>query len=122
MVSSQTAREQDAERGKNYYNSGVTREMSNTGHMGFTAKGIMREWAQTAAMRRGLVNVITVGHVLKSEGRQDIFLDLGGLIPVVKSYSVVALVGRGCFSLFVFPSVCLRPRGFQTDLAEIRSD
>lgn len=39
MVSSQTAREQDAKR-ENYYNSGVTREMSNTGHMGFTAKGL----------------------------------------------------------------------------------
>lgn len=40
VVSSQTAREQDAERGKNDYNSGVTRDMSNTGHMGFTAKGL----------------------------------------------------------------------------------
>lgn len=40
MVNSQTAREQDAEREKNYYDSGVTSEMSNTGHMGFTAKGL----------------------------------------------------------------------------------
>lgn len=41
MVSRQTAWEQDAAReGENYYNSGVTREMSNTGHMGFTAKGL----------------------------------------------------------------------------------
>lgn len=30
----------ERERGRNYYNSGVTREMSNTGHMGFTAKGL----------------------------------------------------------------------------------
>lgn len=27
----------------------------------------MREWAQTAAMRRGLLNGITVGHVMKSK-------------------------------------------------------
>lgn len=29
-----------AQREENYYNSAVTREMSNTGHMGFTAKGL----------------------------------------------------------------------------------
>lgn len=28
----------------------------------------MREWAQTAAMRRDLLIVITIGHVMKSEG------------------------------------------------------
>ena len=37
----------------------------------------MREWAQTAAMRRGLLNVITVGNAMKSEEGEAIFLDLG---------------------------------------------
>lgn len=37
VVRSQTAQEQDAERGNN---SAVTRETSNKGHMGFTAKGL----------------------------------------------------------------------------------
>lgn len=41
----QTAWQQDGEgeaerRKKNDFNSAVTREMSNTGHMGFTAKGL----------------------------------------------------------------------------------
>lgn len=36
----------------------------------------MREWAQTAAMRRGLLNGITVGHVMKSKKGQVVFLHL----------------------------------------------
>lgn len=47
MVQIQTAWQQDGHgegegerRKKNDFNSAVTREMSNTGHMGFTAKGL----------------------------------------------------------------------------------
>lgn len=39
-----TGTEREGERGgENDFNSAVTREMSNTGHMGFTAMGIMGE-------------------------------------------------------------------------------
>lgn len=47
---------------------------------------------------------------------------VGAFLPVVDSYRVAVLVG---VRLMVFLSVCLSvcvPGGFQTDLAEIRSD
>lgn len=78
----------------------------------------MRERAQIAAMRRGLPNVITVGHVMKLEEGQDIFLDLDG--PQVMWLKFISLWcwWEGTLCLFV----CLCHWGFQTDLAEIRSD
>lgn len=41
MGTGRARREGEGERGgKNDFNSAVTREMSNTGHMGFTARGL----------------------------------------------------------------------------------
>ncbi len=52
----------------------------------------MREWAQTAAMRRGLLNVITGGHVMKSKEGQAIFLDL-----LVLVYLWLTVIGWWCW-------------------------
>lgn len=83
----------------------------------------MREWAQTAAMRIGLLNVITVEHVIKSVVEEAIFLDLGGLPCVQKVWIRDWGVGGFLsFCLAVCVSVCLCPLGVQTDLPKIRSD
>lgn len=86
--------------GKNCFNSGVTREMQGYGSCGFYRQGIMREWAQTAAMRRGLLNGNTVGQVMKSEEGQDMFLDLwwatGDVFECTRLLVVVVVVGGGC--------------------------
>ena len=80
----------------------------------------MRECAQTEAMRRGLLNVITVGHVIKSEEGQACFLDLCRLVHLWLKGIGGSVGGRESVGVFVCLSVCLCvPGGFQTDLAKI---
>lgn len=88
---------------ENYYNSGVTREMSNTGHMGFTAKGL---WGNGHRLQPSLVNVITVKHVMKSEEGQAFHLELGWATGNVgESYRLLMSVRKRAVGVFVSPSV-----------------
>lgn len=111
MVSSQTAWEQDAERGKKYYNSAVTREMSNAGHMGLTAKGLRGNGHREEPRGDVCPNVIMMGNVIELVQGWDFFLapDRWTCLPGVESCRVGIFGGRGgwcffCWSLSL--SVC----------------
>lgn len=69
---------------RNYYNSAVTWKMSNTGHMGFTTRGLFTgECAQTAATEKmSALNNITVGSCHWIRWGSGLFLrnGLGGFL------------------------------------------
>lgn len=69
--------------------------MSNTGHMGFTTRGLFTgECAQTAATEKmSALNDITVGRATKSDGGQEFFLEMGWGSLVLSSENVGVLVG-----------------------------
>lgn len=79
----------------------------------------MREWAQTAAMRRGPLNGITARHVMKSEKGQAILLHLGHRQQVMSLKSYGSLTARarsaarvlrapvGLVCLHICASVCV---------------
>lgn len=124
-----TAWEQAAERGRNYYNSGVTRDMSNTGHMGFTAKGL---WGNGHRLQpRGEVRLMVLQPNMSWSQRKDRAISLHlGLATGDSRWKLQVIVGAAnTTAAALCPSVCLRicgsvclSGGFQTDLAEIRSD
>lgn len=101
-----TAWEQGAERGRNYYNSGVTRDMSNTGHMGFTAKGL---WGNGHRLQpQGEVRLMVLQSDMSWSQRKDRAISLHlGLAPGDRRWALQVIVGAAHMTAAALRSVRL---------------